>query len=204
MNSFVPRLPWAFLAILCWLVMGPPRPVAADPQDTEVHKPTSDKAARDAPADMEDFALGFRLGLSDHRNEEYFRKYEAFLNWYLPWAWRSASGWIVAPRIDFTGAALKGGGTTGFLGSIGPSLAVRKVGWILAIDFGISPAYLSEDRYGKEDMSGHIQFLSHGGVSLLPFRNLGVGYRFQHVSNADIQQPNPGINMHSLELNYRF
>ena len=180
------------------------RPVSAGAQQTAHPGQNSDKPARDAPADMEDFALGFRLGLSDHRNEEYFRKYEAFLNWYLPWAWRSASGWIVAPRIDFTGAALKGGGTTGFLGSIGPSLAVRKVGWIVAIDFGISPAYLSEDRYGKEDLSGHLQFLTHGGFYLLPLRRLGVGYRFQHVSNADIQQPNPGLNIHSLELSYRF
>lgn len=153
---------------------------------------------------LERYAAGFRYGLSDHRNEAYFRKYEAFFEWALPWAWRPKSGWILASRLDFTGAALSAAGTTGFLGSVGPSLAVRKKGWIVGIDLGVSPAFLSEDRYGTEDLSGSFQFLTHGGITLLPIRNLSVGYEFQHVSNADIQQPNPGLNMHNIEISYRF
>ena len=141
--------------------------------------------------------------MGDHRNEEYFRKYEFFFNWYLPWAWRPKSGWILASRLDFTGAALSAAGTTGFIGSVGPSLAVRKTGWIVGIDLGISPAFLSEDWYGSEDLSGHIQFVTHGGISLFPIRNLSIGYEFQHISNADIQQPNPGLNMHNIKISYR-
>lgn len=164
---------------------------------------TTENSLQDNTTYREKFDTGFRYGLSDHRNEAYFRKYEVFFNWYLPWAWRPKSGWILASRLDFTGAALSAAGTTGFLGSVGPCLAVRKTGWIVGIDLGISPALLSEDRYGEEDLSGHIQFLTHGGISLFPIRNLSIGYEFQHISNADIQQPNPGLNMHNIEISYR-
>jgi hypothetical protein len=31
-----------------------------------------------------------------------------------------------------------------------------------------------------------------------------VGYRFQHMSNASIYNRNPGLELHLLELSYRF
>jgi hypothetical protein len=163
----------------------------------------TDTSSKDNTTYGEKFEAGFRYGLGDHRNEEYFRKYEFFFNWYLPWAWRPKSGWILASRLDFTGAILSAAGTEGFLGSAGPTLSVRKTGWIVGIDLGISPAYLSEDHYGREDLSGHIQFMTHGGISLFPIRNLSIGYEFQHVSNADIEQPNPGLNTHNFRISYR-
>lgn len=179
-------------------------PVTACAEEHEQNSPAGNESAQENPIAIEKFALGARFGLSDYRNESYFRKYEFFFNWYLPWAWHSKSGWIVTSRLDFTGAALNGSETTGFLGSLGPSLSVRKEGWIVAIDLGFSPAFLSEDIYGEEDLSGHIQFVTHGGITLLPLPYLGIGYEFQHVSNADIQQPNPGLNMHNIEITYRF
>jgi hypothetical protein len=189
--------------LLSGIVAGAATPVhagaeAAAPDALQVENPRKDNTTY-----REKYDAGFRYGLNDYRNEEYFHKYEFFFNWYLPWAWRPKSGWILASRLDFTGAALHAAGTTGFLGSLGPSLAVRKTGWIVGIDLGISPAFLSEDRYGEEDLSGHIQFLSHAGISLFPIRNLSIGYEYQHVSNADIEQPNPGLNMHNIEISYR-
>ena len=190
--------------LLVSLAMSATGPLTAGAEEYKQNRTGSDESAQENPKAIEKFDTGFRYGLSDHRNEAYFRKYEFFFNWYLPWAWRPESGWILASRLDFTGAALNGAGTTGFLGSVGPSLAVRKKGWIVGIDLGISPAFLSRDRYGEEDLSGHIQFLTHGGISLFPIRNLSIGYEFQHISNADIQQPNPGLNMHNIEISYRF
>lgn len=166
--------------------------------------PSTAEAQEENTTYMEKCEAGFRYGLSDERNEAYFRKYEAFFNWYLPWAWRPESGWILASRLDFTGSLLRAGGTNGFLGSVGPALAVRKKGWIVGLDLGVSPAVLSQDHYGDEDLSGHFQILTHAGISLFPIRNLSIGYEFQHVSNADIQQPNPGLNMHNVEISYRF
>ena len=202
MNLLISRSAWTVCLLLFGIAL-----VAATPIPGGADAPAPDAAqvenSKQNTTYRERFEAGFRYGLSDHRNEEYFRKYEVFFNWYLPWAWRPKSGWILASRLDFTGAALSAAGTTGFLGSVGPALAVRKTGWIVGIDLGISPAYLSEDGYGREDLSGHIQFLTHGGISLFPIRNLSIGYEFQHISNADIEQPNPGLNMHNIEISYR-
>lgn len=183
------------------VIAATPMPAGAEGAAQDATQP--DNSSKDNATFREKFEAGFRYGLSDHRNEEYFRKYEAFFNWYLPWAWRPESGWILASRLDFTGAVLSAAGTEGFLGSVGPTLSVRKKGWIVGIDLGISPAYLSEDWYGREDLSGHIQFLTHGAIYLFPIRNLSIGYEFQHVSNADIEQPNPGLNMHNVRISYR-
>ncbi|PQV45880.1 acyloxyacyl hydrolase [Paraburkholderia sp. BL21I4N1] len=47
------------------------------------------------------------------------------------------------------------------------------------------------------DMAGvGLQFGSH--------QQYQAGYRFQHVSNGGIKEPNPGINFHQLYLQYNF
>jgi len=163
-----------------------------------------DETGRDDPNAIEVFVIGARAGINDNRNEERFTKYEFFVNYTLPWVWRSRSGWILAPKIDLTAAALHAAGTTGFLGSLGPALTVTRQGARLTVEGGISPAYLGEDIYGHEDLSGHIQFLTHGAVTIRIIQSLRIGYEFQHISNADIQQPNPGLNMHNVQIAYSF
>ena len=163
-----------------------------------------DETGRTDPNAIEVLLIGARTGINDNRNEERFTKYEFFVNYTLPWVWRSQSGWILAPKIDLTAAALHAAGTTGFLGSLGPAVTATKQGGRLAVELGISPAYLGEDIYGNEDLSGHIQFLTHGGVTIRIIQNLSIGYEFQHISNADIQQPNPGLNMHNVQIAYSF
>lgn len=161
-------------------------------------------AARDDPIEIEKFVLGVRAGMNDNRNEEDFTKYEFFVNYTLPWIWRSKSGWIFASKIDLTAAVLHAAGTNGFLGSLGPAITVTKKGLRVMVDLGVSPAYLGEDKYGQEDLSGHFQFFTHVGVTVRIIQNLGIGYEFQHVSNAGIQQPNPGLNMHNIQIIYSF
>jgi len=180
---------------------GSGRAAAEDPAQ---QSPEADETGRDDPTGIEKFVIGARVGINDKRNEERFTKYEFFVDYTLPWVWRSKSGWILAPKIDLTAAALHAAGTTGFLGSLGPALTVTKQGGRLVVELGISPAYLGEDIYGREDLSGHIQFLTHGGLTIRVIRSLSIGYEFQHISNADIQQPNPGLNMHNIEIGYSF
>lgn len=177
--------------------------------DAAAEEPTqqstaAEESGREDPAGIEKLVIGARAGINDNRNEERFTKYEFFGNYTLPWVWRSRSGWILAPKIDLTAAALHAAGTTGFLGSLGPAFTVTKQGFRILVEIGISPAYLSEDRYGREDLSGHIQFLTHGGVHLRILRSLSIGYEFQHISNADIQQPNPGLNVHNIQVGCSF
>ena len=194
--------------LLCLLVLsiviGGTGSGRAAAEDAAQQRGGIDESGGDEPIGIEAIVIGARAGINDKRNEERFTKYEFFLNYTLPWVWRSKSGWILATKIDLTTAVLHAAGTTGFLGSLGPALTVTKQGGRLAVELGISPAYLGEDIYGQEDLSGHIQFLTHGGVTLRMIRSLSIGYEFQHISNADIQQPNPGLNMHNIQISYSF
>jgi hypothetical protein len=149
-------------------------------------------------------AVGFRAGLSaTHRNED-FKQYEVFATYGLPWSWGLAPGWFLSTRINLSAGALRGGGETGFIGSVGPSIALSMARGLILLDGGISAALLSEHQFGREDFGGPIQFVSHVGISFKPGDNLGVGYRFQHMSNASIYNQNPGLELHLLELSYFF
>ena len=48
------------------------------------------------------------------------------------------------------------------------------------------------------------QFTSHAGLNWEIGGQFGVGYRYQHLSNAHLSNHNPGLNLHGLVLSYRF
>jgi hypothetical protein len=149
-------------------------------------------------------AVGFRAGLSATDGNEDFEQYEMFATHGLPWSWQLAPGWFLSTNINLSAGALRGGGETGFIGSVGPSITLSMVQDFILLDGGISAALLSEHRFGRENFGGPIQFISHVGIGFKLSSNLGVGYRFQHMSNASIYKRNPGLELHMLELSYFF
>jgi len=154
--------------------------------------------------EIEWIAVGFRAGISATDGSEDFTQYEAFGTFRLPWSWRPAEGWFLSTKVDLSAGALRGGGDTGFIGSVGPGIALSMVDGLILLDGGISAALLSEHRFGRENFGGPIQFVSHVGLSLKIGDHLGVGYRFQHMSNASIYNRNPGLDLHVLQLSYFF
>jgi hypothetical protein len=149
-------------------------------------------------------AVGLRAGLSTTDGNEDFKQYELFATYELPWSWELTPGWFLSTRIKLSAGALRGGGETGFIGSAGPSITLSMVQGLILLDGGISAALLSEHKFGQENFGGPIQFVSHVGISFKLSANLGVGYRFQHMSNASIYNRNPGLELHMLELSYFF
>lgn len=71
------------------------------------------------------------------------------------------------------------------------------------LEAGIGGHILSDTRIGRRQMSTAWQFGSHIGAGL-DCGQLEIGYRFQHLSNASIKEPNDGINFHMLTLGLRF
>ena len=71
---------------------------------------------------------------------------------------------------------------------------------------GIGAHLFSDTRLGNRIFSTAFQFGSLIGVGL----GFGVrgqyelSYRFQHTSNADIEEPNDGLDLHLLRLGYNF
>ena len=134
-----------------------------------------------------------------------FELYELFADYALPWRWGSSTGLEWRTRLDASAGVLKREGDKGFIGTLGPSLALRMLSGRIEIDIGEAPAYLSRHEYPERDLGGPVQFVSHIGLGVLLIEHLALGYRFEHISNAHIYPfHNPGLNLHLLDLRYRF
>lgn len=64
---------------------------------------------------------------------------------------------------------------------------------------------LSRSRVSGRELSTDFHFGSHGGIGIRFGREgrLDAALLVQHLSNADIETPNPGINFYQLRLTYR-
>lgn len=148
-------------------------------------------------------SVGIRGGLSTDNKDHNLREIEAFAAYRLPWELRARSGWGVGPQIQVTAGFLNSAGEYGFIGSLGPAFILGKTGFPLEIDLGFSGAVLTRDKFQDRDYNGYGQFISHGGVNYRCSPSLGLGYRYQHMSNAGINGiSNPGVNMHLISLHW--
>jgi hypothetical protein len=74
------------------------------------------------------------------------------------------------------------------------------------VEGGVGAHLLSRTTIGDKRFSTLFQFGSHLGAGYR-FGAKGafdLGYRFQHLSNADIKKPNNGISFHQIRLQYHF
>jgi len=87
-------------------------------------------------------------------------------------------------------------------------LGFKPVGRMLPyFDVGTGPVHITIDANAPE-ITGHTQFLSQGGVGLQyffkPQRALVFEYRYFHMSNAGIAQPNHGFNGSMVTIGFRW
>ena len=144
-----------------------------------------------------------RGGINDNRNEEDFEQYEGFATWNLPWSWQWDSGWALGTYIEANAGVLTADGESGFVGSVGPGLYIS-IKEMVELSMGINPTVISKDEFGDEELGGPFQFTSHIGLNIIFMHHYSLGYRLQHMSNAGFYDHNPGVNMHMLEVEYRF
>jgi hypothetical protein len=149
-------------------------------------------------------SIGLRGGVNDHRNDEDFEQYEGFSTWKLPWSRQWDSGWVLGTYFEANAGVLRGGGESAFVGSIGPGIYFTGFKEKIDISMGINPTIISKHEFGDEDLGGPIAFTSHIGLNLNFARHFSIGYRLQHMSNGVLYDNNPGLNMHMLEVGYRF
>lgn len=128
------------------------------------------------------------------------RKWFTDGNWYLSGYWEASVG-----HWHSTDAGGKGIWDVGFApvfrfqpksGGVKPYVE-GAIGFHL-----ISDTHVNADR----DLGSAFQFGDHLGVGLV-FGDKGrfdLGYRFQHLSNADIKSPNDGIDFQQIRFAYYF
>jgi hypothetical protein len=71
---------------------------------------------------------------------------------------------------------------------------------------GIGAHLLSDTRIGNRDLGSAFQFgsLISLGVGFGERGQYELAYRFQHLGNTGIKQPNDGLKLHLLRLGYNF
>ncbi|CAM2006199.1 acyloxyacyl hydrolase [Acanthopleuribacter pedis] len=73
------------------------------------------------------------------------------------------------------------------------------------VEMGIGLHYLTEKNVGYKSFSTNFQFGDHIGVGAYFGKHQAykLAYVFQHLSNAGIEAPNPGINFHLVTFGFR-
>lgn len=148
--------------------------------------------------------IGVRGGGSDGKNSEDFSFIEIFARGMLPWSWSPSDRWRLDSYLEAGLGALDDGGKTGLVASIGPLAVLSRADSRWQLELGVKPTWLSKDRFGRDDLGGHFHFTSHIGMNYRFSPRLRLGYRFQHTSNANITDTNPGLDVHLLMVDWRF
>jgi hypothetical protein len=99
---------------------------------------------------------------------------------------------------------LEGHSENAFMSTVGLCLRLRRPELPIELDVGSTPTYLSQHQFGSTDISTDFQFTSHVGINWDLMEHWRLGYRFTHMSNAGIKEPNPGLNMHVLGVSWLF
>ena len=79
--------------------------------------------------------------------------------------------------------------------------------WAPNVLIGAGASWTDWDEPAKREISGEIQFLLQGGVGLEYFLDnwsYTINYRMLHISNANTQVPNLGLNAHIINLGVQF
>ena len=148
-------------------------------------------------------SVGARIGFPAENTSNHFLQSEAFLNYNL-WRWCLSTNWHLQSRIGLAAGWLGQRGDNAFIGTLGPILEISRARFPLSLEAGFSPTYIGRYRFSSTDLGVRAQFTSHIGLNWDVTSHWRLGYRFQHMSNAGLKEPNPGFNLHVVSVGYLF
>ena len=158
---------------------------------------------------MKLLSVGARARVGEKRvlGEEHpdsFRAYDLTARFQLPWAVDFQTDWVLDGHLLTSAGVLRGAGKTAVVVSAIPVLAFEWSERVI-IDGGLGLAALSRHQYAQQDFGGHVQFALTAGLSAAVYRNICLGYRYQHYSDAGVYGSGTiGADFHLLELSYRY
>jgi hypothetical protein len=143
--------------------------------------------------------IGGSVGF-DAESQVSFESYEVSATIASPWAWKL--GQRADLRMDFEAGlgVLHGEGTTGAVARVAPLLDLSTEGLPVSLFVTTGPVLLTEDHYGDLDLGGYFHFASAIGLKWRLRDGWSVAYRIQHISNAGISSPNPGLDLHLFRV----
>jgi hypothetical protein len=156
-------------------------------------------------ADKEDdITLGIRGSIGASRFNQNFQLVEAFGTYPLPWKWTLVSDVVLGMFLEASLGVIHGGGDSGAIAMFGSGLDLELLDGKLEFNLGANLTGMTRREYGDVDLGSHFAIASHTGVNFQIHRHLILGYRFQHISNAGLSSRNTGLNLHMVEVSYRF
>lgn len=162
-------------------------------------------AAAGAAAEARVVALDARAGFSSNRSDgEFFHLYQAGVGFRLPWQFQFGTGWGLRTGFGVHAGILRADQDNSFLFSLGPNLKLDLPGGILFLTAGARAGVMSDHSLGEADLGGAFTFDTDVGISANPGSKWFAGYRWQHLSNASIYEGNPSVNLHAVDIGYRF
>ncbi|MBL9167637.1 MAG: acyloxyacyl hydrolase [Verrucomicrobiales bacterium] len=149
---------------------------------------------------------GIRTAFSATRIDEHFYQAEAYARWALPGQLEFGRDWSLRAGIDASAGMLGrlSKEDKGFVGSLGPVLILNCARIPVDLVIGSSPTILSRDSFDGVDLGVPFQFTSHLGFNVHLSDRWSLSYRLQHMSNAGMGDRNPGLDLHSLALSFKF
>lgn len=143
-------------------------------------------------------ALGVRVGASATSLNELYTQTDVLLRWELFQTSQQDYGRWLGMDLDSSIGVLAGQGNAGLVAGAGPLLRFGQGNCPLTAEVSLSPTFISKHVFDQDDFGSHLQFTTRGGVSLRLSRRTSLSYWIQHMSNAELARPNPGLNMHTL------
>jgi hypothetical protein len=161
------------------------------------------------PEKFEIISVGIRAGQNlggiPPEEKHQFNQYDVFGIFGFPGSWEWPKEWEGRYLWYASVGMLHGGGESGFISTTGPGVAFTKRDWNMSLEFGTGLAFLSNQHYDEQEFGGHFQILGQGGIFYHFPENIVGGWRFQHFSDAGLYgSNNRGVDLHFLELSYRF
>lgn len=143
-------------------------------------------------------AAGARIGFGASSGTDEFRLTELVARLPLAMDWDLGQEWRAQAAADLSLGRLEEDDSHATIGGIGAVMMLVRDNLPLSIELGVAPTILSRHKFSR-DLGHTLQFTSHAGV-LLRLGDFRIGYRFQHMSNARLANPNPGLNQHLISI----
>ena len=163
------------------------------------------------PADILNLkSFSLRANISDSSilgkdQTEKFDEYDVALHFELPWKHYSAKGWGIGTQLMTSAGMIKGSGERALIVSLIPELTLGSNDGRFSLIVGAGGALMSRQRFGTQDFGGPFQFALTAGFRLPLYKNLGIGYRFLHYSDASVNGSDTiGADLHMIEFSYLY
>jgi hypothetical protein len=146
---------------------------------------------------------GIRIGTDAENNANFF-SYEVFATVDTDWSWNVYKQIKLNLAIETAIGGLDGEDKTAVYGRIAPVAEIHFAESPISLVFSSGPSVHSEDKWDNYDIGGRFQFTSSAGFRWSFDQAWELGYHFQHTSNADIYDHNPGLDMHIVSVTHIF